>query len=93
MNGKVCHSEKKWNHDECRCGCKELDDWDSCEKGYMCNTSTCDLNIIKHVKLTNIWILKIIGKLALEYENEILNTTGNLLNDKKVACAKRNCLI
>ena len=29
----------------------------------------------------------------LECEDEILNTTENLLNDKKVACTKRNCLI
>ena len=47
--------------------------------------------IIKHVKLTNIQILKVVlakkilmGKLALECEDEILNATNTLLNDKKV---------
>ena len=41
-----------------------------------------NVNVIKHVKLMNIWILKIfpcqkrlIDKLALECEDKILNTT------------------
>ena len=58
------------------------------------------MNIIKHVKLKNISVLKIapakkhlIGKLVLECEDEILNTTENLFNDRNVACAKSNCLI
>ena len=36
---------------------------------------------------------RLIGKLVLECEDEILNTTETLLNDKKVACARNNCLI
>ena len=36
---------------------------------------------------------RLIGKLVLEYEDEILNTTETLLIDKKVACARNNCLI
>ena len=36
---------------------------------------------------------RLIGKLVLESEDEITNTTGTLLNYKKIACAKRICLI
>ena len=36
----VSHSKQKWNHDECRCDCKELDDWDSCKNIYIWNLST-----------------------------------------------------
>ena len=35
----------------------------------------------------------LVSKLALECEDEILNRTETLLNDKKVACARNNCLI
>ena len=34
-----------------------------------------------------------IGRLVLKCEDEILKTTKTLLNDKKVVCAKSNCLI
>ena len=57
------------------------------------------VNAIKHVKLMNIAVLEIAlvkkhltGKLVLEWEDEILNITEILLNDKKVACAKSNCI-
>ena len=36
---------------------------------------------------------RLIGKLVLECEDEILNRTETLLNDKKVACTRNNCLI
>ena len=36
---------------------------------------------------------RLIGKLALEYEDEILNTTETSLDDKKVISGKSNCLI
>ena len=58
------------------------------------------LNIIKHVKLMNIYILKniscekhLIGKLVLKCEDEILNTTETLIIDEEVARAKSICLI
>ena len=35
----------------------------------------------------------LVSKLALECEDEILNRTETLLNDKKVTYAKSNCLI
>ena len=35
----------------------------------------------------------LIGKLILECEDEILNRTENLFNDKKAAYSKSNCLL
>ena len=31
LNDNVCNSNQKWNHDECWCERKELDDWSSCK--------------------------------------------------------------
>ena len=52
-------------------------------------------SVVSHVKLVNIYILKIahvkkrlIGKLVIEYKNEILITTDTALDDKKVTCKK-----
>ena len=36
---------------------------------------------------------RLIDELVLECEDEMINITETLLNDKKVACAKSNCLI
>ena len=36
---------------------------------------------------------RLTGRLLLECEDEVLNTTAALLANKKVACAKGNCLI
>ena len=46
LNESVCNSEQKWNHNECRCECKELDDWDFCKNDYMWNPSrrNCECN-------------------------------------------------
>ena len=35
LNESVCNSKQKWNHNECRCECKELDDWGSCKNDSM----------------------------------------------------------
>ena len=60
LNEYLCNSKQKWNHDKCRCECKEVDNWGSCKKEYMWNPARVIVSIIKHVKLTNIWILKIV---------------------------------
>ena len=90
LNESVCNSKQKWSHNECRCNSKELDDWDSCEKGYMWNPSTCDCECNKvwktdeylHAKICSCEKL-LIGKLVLEFEDQIFKTTETLLNDKK----------
>ena len=39
LNEGVQNSTQRWNHDECRCQCKSLDDWSSCKDDYMWNFS------------------------------------------------------
>ena len=66
----------------------------------ICGILACVIvNVIRHIKLMNIYILKkvcikrLFGKLVLECEDEILNTTESSLDDKKVTCGKSNFLI
>ena len=54
LNETVCNSKQKWNHDECWCECKELDDSSSCKYHYMWILVRVILNITRHVKLANI---------------------------------------
>ena len=49
------------------------------------------LSVIRHAKLTNIYLLKLVyakkrlfGKLVLAFADEILNTSENSFDDKKV---------
>ena len=42
LNGSVYNSKQNWNHGECMCACKELNDWGSYEKNYMWNPSAYD---------------------------------------------------
>ena len=107
MNARVCNSKQKWNHDKCRCECKELDDWSSCTDVYMWDLSTCYCKynktckiVIRHVKLMNIKILKIVhagkglfGKLVIACEGEILSRTETSFFDKKSNILKNDCLI
>ena len=62
----------------------------------MWNPSTCDCECNKACKIDEYLGIKncsceknLIGKLLLECEDEILNSTRTLHNDKKVAYAKR----
>ena len=48
LNESVCNSK------QCRFECKELDAWSSCKDAYKWNPSTCDLSVIRHLKLVNI---------------------------------------
>ena len=42
LNEDVCNSKLNWNHDECLCEHKQLNDWNSCKTGYMQNPCKCD---------------------------------------------------
>ena len=42
LNESVCNSKQKWNHDGCRCECKQLYDSSSYKDDFMCNPSTYD---------------------------------------------------
>ena len=80
---------------ECRCECKELHDRGSCKKDYMWNSSKCDCQCNKACKIDEYLDIKncscgkgLIGKLVLKCEDEVLNTTETLPNDKKVTYEK-----
>ena len=77
-----------------------MDDWGSYEKGYMWNPSMCDCECKKACKfdeyldITNCSCkIRLIVKLVLECEDKTSKTIETLLDVKKLACAKINCLI
>ena len=85
----------KWNYNECRCGCKELDDWDSCKNDCMWKSTTCDwqcnkvCEIDEYLDIKNVSSKKhLFFKLVLKCEDEILNTSETLLNNEKVTFEK-----
>ena len=74
LNESLCNSKQKWNP----------------EKGYMWNPSTCCCECNKACKIDKYLDTKnclceksLIGKLLLKCEDEVLNTTETLLDDKK----------
>ena len=50
LNKSVCNSKEKWDHHECRCESKKLDDWSSCKDAYMWNHITCNFECNKACK-------------------------------------------
>ena len=51
LNESVCNSKQRFNHDECWCNCKELDDWGFCKNDYVnMNLSRCDCECNKACK-------------------------------------------
>ena len=100
LNESVCNSRQNWNRNECKCECKELDAWTYCKDDCMWDPSTCDCECNKPCKIDYYLDIEhclckkhLIGKLVLECEDEILNTSEASLEDKKVTCEKNNCLI
>ena len=59
LNESVSNSKEKWSHNECKCEYKKLDNWSSCRVELCGILVHVTVNVIKHVKLTNIQILKI----------------------------------
>ena len=99
LKESACNLKRKWNHDECWCGCKGLDDRNPCIDDYMWNPSTCDCEYNKAWKIDQYLNIKscscekcLIDKLILECEDEIINATENSFGDKKVTW-KNYCLI
>ena len=95
LNENAFSSKHKLNHDECQCDCKELDDYSSCKDDYMGNPSTCDFEYYKACKIDEYLDIKncscekrIIGKLILKCENEILNTTETTYSKKSIMWKK-----
>ena len=82
LKESVYNSKQKWNHNECSCECKELDDLSSCKNDYMRNLSICEWEYDKACKIDQYLDIKNcscekrgVGKLILECEDEILKTT------------------
>ena len=81
MNESVSHSKRKWNHDKCQCECKELNNRVFCINDCEYNTSYL---IYEYLNTKNCSCEKrLIGKLVLACEYEILKTTETLIDDKK----------
>ena len=81
----------------CRYDCKQLYVWNSYEKYYMWNLSTCDsecnnaCKIDEYIDIKNCsWKKRLFGKLACE--TGIPNTIETSANDKKVTYETNNCL-
>ena len=90
LNECIFNSKQKFNHNECWWKCKKLGDLNSFGKGFMRNPSTCSFKCNKVCKIdeyldTNNCFCgkRLICKLVLECEDETLNTTETLLNDKQ----------
>ena len=61
-------------------------------------TRDCECNkgskIGEYIDIKNcLCVKRLIGKLGLQCEDEILNKAETLLNDEKVACVKSNCTL
>ena len=100
LNENVWITKQKWNHDECQCECKELDDWSSCKKGYLWNPSTCDCECDKAYKICAYLDIencscknRLFEKIVLTCKDEILNSTKTLIVHKKVTNLKSYCFI
>ena len=75
---------------------QDLDDCRSCEKGYIWNSSICDCKCKKACKIYEYLDIKncscekgLIGKLVLECQDEMLNTTETSHDDKKSSMFKK----
>ena len=100
LNESLCNSKQKWNHNECRCECKKLGGSVSCKNDYMWNITTCGCKCNEAYKYDKYLDIKncscekrLIVKLVLECEHDVLITTETLLYDKNVTCANTNCHI
>ena len=91
LNESLCNSKQKGNCGGCWCVCKELDDWGFCEKVYMWNPGTSDCECSKTCKIDESLDTKncscekrLICKLVLGCNDEILNTTKTSPDDEKI---------
>ena len=72
-----------------------VDDWSSCKEDYMWNLSTCDCKCNKVRKINEYLVprnllceKRLIGKVLLACEDEMVNTTEASLDNKRVTCEK-----
>ena len=98
LDVSICKNKQRWNEDKCRCECrKELNDKQSCDKGFISNPSNCNCecdkscNIGKYLDYKNCKCRqKIAGSLVeecsknIDEKENIYNKTLNVsLSDYK----------
>ena len=59
LDKSICNNKQLWNDDNYPCESKELLDKGICDKGYAWNPSNCSVNVINHLILVSIWIMKL----------------------------------
>ena len=47
LDTSVCNNKQRWNHDNCRCACKELINRGACNKVFIWNSSNCECECVK----------------------------------------------
>ena len=97
-NKSVWNSKQKWNHNECWCEFKKVDDWSSCKYDFMWNPSVFNCECNKACKIDDYLDIKncsyekcLFGKLVLGCEDEI-NTT-EIQSKDHLMIKKNNYLI
>ena len=58
LNKSVCDSMQNWNHDECGCWYRELDDYIFCKDDYIWNTTTSDFECNKACEIDKYLVIK-----------------------------------
>ena len=63
LDAIVFNNKQRWNNDKCQCECKELIDKGVCDiwKGLFGILVTVSVNVINHVALVSISIMKIVN--------------------------------
>ena len=85
MDPTVFNNNKRWDNYKCSCACKELIDIGKYDDGFIWNASTCECKCNKSCDVGEYLDYvsckcrkRLIDKLALECENERLNTTDTI---------------
>ena len=81
----VCNNKQRWNNAKCRCECKESIDKGKCDDVFFWNPSACECECDKSYNFDEYLDYasckcgkKLIDKLVLQCEDEILNTTDTI---------------
>ena len=89
LDANVCNDKQHWSNDKCRCECKKLIDNGKRDDGFVWNPSICECDkscdFAEYLDYANFKCRKrLIDKLVLECQDEILNTTDTMsIADKK----------
>ena len=85
LDVNVCNNKQRWNNDKCRCECKESIDKAKCDDVSFWNPSACECECDKSYNFDEYLDYpsckcgkKLIDKLGLQCEDEILNTTDTI---------------